>query len=105
MLEESISARSEVSNWEFRQSDLPVGEIIPPDFISARSTASEGQEVETLRMELENELGDLVLAELYRNIQNENRPRCKRFVEAFEAKNLKAVQKVRTLIFLEEPID
>jgi hypothetical protein len=62
---------------------------------------SPSAEVDSLRGELEEELGTELLGELYRSLQNSGDPGCKQYVRRFERENRKAVMDVRSLIYLE----
>ena len=100
-LEESILPTGNVSTWRYVPAD-PIGTIDANDLKAPKFARDDVSPVESLRIELESELGDAQLEELYRNIQNERNPKCRKYVRDFEKKNKKAVQDVRHLIYLEE---
>jgi NIMA (never in mitosis gene a)-related kinase len=102
MLQESMKPAGGVPTWKFVKVEPRKGEIKPPAFINAKPAVTDAYKIESLRVELEREIGEAELEELYRNLQNEDNPTCKRFIRAAERKNKKAVQDVRNLIYLEQ---
>jgi NIMA (never in mitosis gene a)-related kinase len=102
MLEQSIAPATTAPTWNYVPSSPHPTTITPPPFLDANSHETATYKVESLRVELESELGDSQLQALYRNLQNEEDPECRQFVLEFEEANWRAVRDVRNLIYLEE---
>jgi NIMA (never in mitosis gene a)-related kinase len=101
-LEQSVAPTRTAATWKYIPADPRSGTVDPPSFLLGDSNATNTYKIESLRVELEAELGDEKLCELYRNLQNEADPQCRQFVREFEQQNLRAVRNVRNLIYLEE---
>ena len=105
MLQESILPASNVNTWRYVPAEprpmVNTGDLKTPVFPSANDN-TDAYKVESLRVQLESELGDEALAELYRCLQNTSDPKCKKVVQDWEKKNKKVVQDVRNLIYLED---
>jgi NIMA (never in mitosis gene a)-related kinase len=102
MLQKSISKIRDVTSWKFVPEQPRTEDAKPPPFLNASANDTYAYKVESLRVELERELGDQELARLYQNLEDEDDPECAKFIRAYEQKNRKAVRDVRNLIYLEQ---
>jgi serine/threonine protein kinase len=102
VLEESMkNPQPKVDTWRYVASDQPflrTKDVVVPAYI----TETAAYNVESLRVQLEKELGDDTLGELYRHLQSPENPASGRYIRDYEKKNPKAVRDVKNLIRLEE---
>jgi hypothetical protein len=94
--------------WKYGPSEpafLRTKDVAIPSYVAeAASCVTASYNVESLRAQLEKEIGDDQTVELYRHLQTPNNPESARYIRDFEKKNPKAVRDVRNLIYLEETI-